>query len=81
MIQKKMLNRFKDKSPSPLNNLDHLLTHTYSVIIATAANVEVLREKLTAARANLSNIIEICVLLTTLSATGPVTDDQYNLLR
>lgn len=41
MIQKKMLNRFKDKSPSPLNNLDHLLTHTYSVIIATAANVEV----------------------------------------
>jgi len=28
-IQKRLLNRFKDKNPSPLNNLDFLLTHTY----------------------------------------------------
>lgn len=29
MIQKRLLNRFKDKNPSPLNNLDFLLNHTY----------------------------------------------------
>ena len=29
LIQKKLLNRFKDKNPSALNNLDFLLTHTY----------------------------------------------------
>ena len=28
-IQKRLLNRFKDKNPSPLNNLDFLLNHTY----------------------------------------------------
>lgn len=30
MIQKRLLNRFKDKNPSPLNNLDYLLSHTYN---------------------------------------------------
>ena len=30
LIQKKLLNRFKDKNPSPLNNLDFLLQHTHS---------------------------------------------------
>ena len=29
VIQKRVLNRFKDKNPSPLNNLDILLNHTY----------------------------------------------------
>ena len=33
MIQKRLLNRFKDKNPSPLNNLDFLLSHTYNQII------------------------------------------------
>lgn len=30
VIQKRILNRFKDKNPSPLNNLDFLLNHTYT---------------------------------------------------
>lgn len=36
MIQKRLLNRFKDKNPSPLNNLDFLLNHTYNQIIDMA---------------------------------------------
>jgi Bardet-Biedl syndrome 9 protein len=32
-IQKRLLNRFKDKNPSPLNNLDFLLNHTYVQIL------------------------------------------------
>jgi len=81
MIQKKMLNRFKDKNPSPLNNLDSLLTHTYGQIIAQAGQVEMLREHLAVARADLSNMLEICILLTVLSASEPLPEDQYTLLR
>ena len=40
MIQKRLLNRFKDKNPSPLNNLDFLLNHTYDQIIEMAMKVE-----------------------------------------
>lgn len=46
-IQKRMLNRFKDKNPSPLNNLDFLLNHTYGQIIDNANIVEELRSQLT----------------------------------
>jgi|LauGreDrversion4_2_1035121.scaffolds.fasta_scaffold97392_1 Bardet-Biedl syndrome 9 protein len=81
MIQKKMLNRFKDKNPSPLNSLDSLLTHTYSTIISQAGNVEVMRESLAQVRADLSNTIEICILLTVLSATEPISEEQYQLMR
>ena len=40
MIQKRLLNRFKDKNPSPLNNLDFLLNHTYDQIIEMAMKIE-----------------------------------------
>lgn len=40
MIQKRLLNRFKDKNPSPLNNLDFLLNHTYEQIIEMALKIE-----------------------------------------
>lgn len=40
MIQKRLLNRFKDKNPSPLNNLDFLLNDTYDQIIQMAMRIE-----------------------------------------
>ena len=40
MIQKRLLNRFKDKNPSPLNNLDFLLNHTYDSIMELALKIE-----------------------------------------
>ena len=36
VIQKRLLNRFKDKNPSPLNNLDFLLNHTYMQIVESS---------------------------------------------
>ena len=36
LIQKKLLNRFKDKNPSALNNLDFLLQHTYQQVLEVA---------------------------------------------
>jgi Bardet-Biedl syndrome 9 protein len=44
MIQKRLLNRFKDKNPSPLNNLDFLLGHTYNQIIEMAMQLELHKE-------------------------------------
>ena len=40
VIQKRLLNRFKDKNPSPLNNLDFLLNHTYMQIVEAATHIE-----------------------------------------
>jgi len=40
LIQKKLLSRFKDKNPSPLNSLDLLLHDTYQSIVDTASAVE-----------------------------------------
>ena len=69
MIQKRLLNRFKDKNPSPLNNLDFLLTHTYGSIIETTNAVDKERIKLTNAASSLSNMVEMCILLTAICAT------------
>ena len=43
LIQKKLLNRFKDKNPSALNNLDFLLNHTYGQVIDTCNQMETLK--------------------------------------
>ena len=44
IIQKKLLNRFKDKNPSALNNLDFLLQHTYAQVIEISTQIESLRK-------------------------------------
>mmetsp|Transcript_27459 Transcript_27459/g.26543 ORF Transcript_27459/g.26543 Transcript_27459/m.26543 type:complete len:81 (-) Transcript_27459:335-577(-) len=48
VIQKRILNRFKDKNPSPLNNLDFLLNSTYAEIIDTASDIQSLKQQLEA---------------------------------
>lgn len=44
IIQKKLLNRFKDKNPSALNNLDFLLQHTYAQVIEISTQIESLKK-------------------------------------
>lgn len=63
IIQKRMLNRFKDKNPSPLNNLDFLLNHTYNQIIETATSLEELKGHMKLVSNKLSCCIEIILLL------------------
>lgn len=67
MIQKRLLNRFKDKNPSPLNNLDFLLTHTYGNIIEMSNKIDSERETMASAGASLSNMVEIAILCTGLA--------------
>ena len=45
MIQKRLLARYRDKNPTPLNKMDLLLKNTYQTIIHEANNVEKLESK------------------------------------
>lgn len=59
IIQKKLLNRFKDKNPSALNNLDFLLMHTYGQVIETGNQMEALKGQQAHVAVQLANAI-IC---------------------
>ena len=78
-IQKRLLNRFKDKNPSALNNLDFLLNHTYGQIVEASTMVEGLKDNIGIAGSYLSNAIEICCLC--LSLQCRMSDAQYDALR
>ena len=78
-IQKRVLNRFKDKNPSALNNLDFLLNHTYGQIIEASSMVEGLRENIEVAGSYLANAVEICCLC--LSIQIRMSKQQYRALR
>ena len=57
LIQKKLLNRFKDKNPSALNNLDFLLNHTYGQVIDTCNQMETLKAEQAQVAVQLSNAV------------------------
>lgn len=57
IIQKKLLNRFKDKNPSALNNLDFLLQHTYTQVIELGTQIENLKKDQTIVGMALSNAV------------------------
>jgi Bardet-Biedl syndrome 9 protein len=71
MIQKRLLNRFKDKNPSPLNNLDFLLNHTYEQIINMALTIEKYNKDYRIISQKLANCIEIVLLLLRVKAKLP----------
>lgn len=62
-IQKRLLVRFKDKNPAPLNNLDYLLQVTHSDIMGCAENVENLHEQVLYDCQKLSASISLALLL------------------
>lgn len=78
-IQKRLLNRFKDKNPSPLNNLDILLNHTYVQLIETAKSIEDLKSQQRQVSVRLSSAVEIILLL--LKVRFKLTDEEYEAFR
>ena len=74
-----MLNRFKDKNPSPLNNLDFILSHTHEQIINLALTIEKLREKKAEVASKLAATLEIMLMILRVKARLPV--EQYEILR
>ena len=62
-IQKRLLVRFKDKNPAPLNNMDALLGNTYNDIINLANLIQGLETQLEEVTDSLSSLIHINLLL------------------
>ncbi|XP_077997147.1 protein PTHB1-like isoform X2 [Glandiceps talaboti] len=62
-IQRRLLTRFKDKTPAPLQNLDTLLDGTYRQILALADAIEENRQKLVICSVSLSAATKIITRL------------------
>ncbi|XP_034144976.1 protein PTHB1 isoform X2 [Esox lucius] len=65
-IQRRLLTRFKDKTPAPLQNLDTLMEGTYRQVIALADAAEENRACLDQAFARLRSATHLLILLVTL---------------
>uniref|UniRef100_A0A1A7YUI9 Bardet-Biedl syndrome 9 n=1 Tax=Iconisemion striatum TaxID=60296 RepID=A0A1A7YUI9_9TELE len=77
-IQRRLLTRFKDKTPAPLQNLDTLLEATYSQVMALAEAAEDNRAQLEQAFVGLRSATHLLVLL--LSLWQGLTPDQTAIL-
>lgn len=77
-IQRRLLTRFKDKTPAPLQNLDSLMEGTYRQVIALADAAEENRDNLNQAFARLRSATHLLILLVALwQGLGP---DQTSIL-
>jgi len=63
VIQKRLLVRFKDKNPAPLNNLDYLIEVTHSQVAQTAEEVSSYTQELKVAAQKLSGAVRLVLLL------------------
>ncbi|XP_026225869.1 protein PTHB1 [Anabas testudineus] len=77
-IQRRLLTRFKDKTPAPLQNLDTLLDATYSQVMTLAEAAEETRAQLEEAFVRLRSATHLLVLL--LSLWQSLTPDQTAIL-
>ncbi|KAM9851598.1 protein PTHB1 [Aulostomus maculatus] len=77
-IQRRLLTRFKDKTPAPLQNLDTLLDATYSQVMALAEAAEENRVLLEEAFVRLRSATHLLVLA--LSLWQGLTPDQTAIL-
>ncbi|XP_047217820.1 protein PTHB1 isoform X2 [Girardinichthys multiradiatus] len=77
-IQRRLLTRFKDKTPAPLQNLDSLLDATYNQVITLAEAAEENRALLEQAFVRLRSSTHLLVLL--LSLWQGLTPDQTAIL-
>ncbi|XP_066998294.2 protein PTHB1 isoform X1 [Anabrus simplex] len=77
MIQRRLLIKFKDKTPTPITNLNILLKDTYELILATADKLEETQNALAKVRCELKSVVHLVLLLLGLStaATHPHFQD------
>lgn len=79
IVEKRLINRFKDKNPTPLNNLDFLLNQTYQEMMTIATEIEEYQADLTFASHNLSCRVSIIQLL--LKHKFEIDDESFELLQ
>ncbi|XP_022112018.1 protein PTHB1-like isoform X2 [Acanthaster planci] len=78
-IQRRLLTRFKDKTPSPLANLDTLLDGTYRQILKLADGVEENHKALVRCSLGLSCATHIIV--TVIKLAHSLTDKEFDILK
>jgi Bardet-Biedl syndrome 9 protein len=79
IVEKRLINRFKDKNPTPLNNLDFLLGQTYQEMMTLASEIEEYQSELEFAAHNLSCRVSIIQIL--LKHKFDLSDESYELLK
>jgi Bardet-Biedl syndrome 9 protein len=79
VIQRRLLAKFKDKTPTPLTNLDMLLRDTYQQILVSADQVEEIQQALSRSRCQLGCVVRLILLMVKLTNTA--TDDDYSDLQ
>jgi Bardet-Biedl syndrome 9 protein len=79
IVEKRLISRFKDKNPTPLNNLDFLLNQTYQDMMNLANFIEKREEELELASHNLSSRVILIQIL--LKHKFEITDESYELLK
>ncbi|GAX83403.1 hypothetical protein CEUSTIGMA_g10828.t1 [Chlamydomonas eustigma] len=62
-IEKRLLMKFKDKNPSPLNQLDFLMDETYDSIMETGSVLDVAMEQLADAANKLACTVQLILIL------------------
>ena len=77
-IERRLLTRFKDKTPSPLTNLDMLLEGTYRQVLHSGEQVDNMTRELEKSGANLSCIVRLLLMLARLSLT--ITEEELDKL-
>lgn len=77
VVQKRLLTKLKDKTPTPLNNLDTLLEATYRHILSIAENIENSTVTLESSSCALSCAAHLLLLLLKLSASLKDEDHRF----
>lgn len=79
VIQKRLLVRFKDRNPSPLNHLDTLLTLTYEQVMQLADAIEDAERALRTVSCHLGASTELILLL--IRYRFDLDEDNFRVLR
>lgn len=79
IVEKRLINRFKDKNPTPLNNLDFLLNQTYQDMMNIANEILEDQKELKTASQNLSSRIRMIQIL--LKQKFKISDESFELLK
>ncbi|XP_023231240.1 protein PTHB1-like [Centruroides sculpturatus] len=79
VVQKRLLTKMKDKTPTPLNNLDSLLEATHRQIITLTESIEEFTQELESCCCTLNSATLLITLL--IKLTTNMTDDEYSVLQ
>lgn len=79
IVEKRLINRFKDKNPTPLNNLDFLLNQTYQDMMTTCNEIQEHQRDLEYASHNLSCRVGLILIL--LKYKFDISEESYSLLK